>query len=99
MIYRGAGIMTLLTPVCMVLLIMWLFPDPTVKAGNTSLAQFLIGVGVGSAINTVVGLLLNRRIHNDGVHHHFFYIPMQWPALAICVICAVTFLFTKHKIL
>lgn len=91
LIYRGAGIMTLLTPVLMVLLLMWLFPDPAVKQGNTSLTQFLMGVGIGSAINTALGLFLNRRIHNDGVHHHFFYIPMQWPALVIGVVCAIIF--------
>ena len=45
MIYRGAGWLTLFTPVAMVLLLMWLWPDPSVKPGNTSLMQVLIGSG------------------------------------------------------
>lgn len=89
MIYRGAGWMTLFTPVAMVLLMMWLWPDPSVKPGNTSLMQLLIGVGTGSAINVVLGFVLNRKLHPDGVRHHFFFVPMQWPALAIMLACAV----------
>lgn len=89
MIYRGAGWLTLFTPVPMVLLLMWLWPDPSVKPGNTSLMQVLIGFGVGSAINTVLGVVLNRKPHTDGVRHHFFFMPMQWPALAITVVCTL----------
>ncbi|MGC6389173.1 hypothetical protein ACMV8I_16150 [Ewingella sp. S1.OA.A_B6] len=89
MIYRGAGFMTLLTPMIIVLLLMWLLPDPHVKYGDTSFMQFLLGVGIGSAINTVIGLILNRKTHTDSTCHHFFFIPMQWPALTITVVCAV----------
>ena len=89
MIYRGAGWLTLFTPVAMVLLLMWLWPDPSVKPGNTSLMQLLMGVGIGSAINVVLGLVLNRKVHADGVRHHFFFMPMQWPALAITLVCAL----------
>ncbi|VVP77221.1 hypothetical protein PS907_03124 [Pseudomonas fluorescens] len=89
MIYRGAGWLTLFTPVAMVLLLMWLWPDPSVKPGNTSLMQVLIGFGVGSAINTVLGFVLNRQPHTDGVRHHFFFMPMQWLALAITVVCTL----------
>jgi hypothetical protein len=89
MIYRGAGWMTLLTPIVMVLLLMWLLMDPSVKPGNISLMHFLMGVGIGSAINVVLGFVLNRQVHADGVRHHFFFMPMQWPALAIAVVCAV----------
>ncbi|MFB3304579.1 hypothetical protein Q7C20_15075 [Pseudomonas sp. AMR01] len=89
MIYRGAGWLTLFTPVAMVLLLMWLWPDPSVKSGDTSLMQFLMGTGMGSAINVVLGFVLNRQVHADGVRHHFFFMPMQWPALAIAVVCAV----------
>jgi hypothetical protein len=46
-------------------------------------------VGIGSAINTVLGFALNRQVHEDGVRHHFFFMPMQWPALAIMIVCAV----------
>jgi hypothetical protein len=88
-IYRGAGWMTLFTPLSMVILLTWLWPDPSVKPGNTSLTQLLIGVGIGSAINVVVGSVLNRELHPDGVRHHFFFIPMQWPALLIMLACAV----------
>ncbi|MEW5290915.1 hypothetical protein ABW286_17310 [Erwinia papayae] len=94
-IYRGAGILTLLTPILMILLSMWLFPDPTVRQGNTSLEQVLLGAGIGSAINTLVGFLLNRRIDSSGLRHHFFYIPMQWPALLTSVICAIIYLSIK----
>lgn len=89
MIYRGAGWLILFTPVAMVLLLMWLWPDPSVKPGDTSLMQFLMGTGMGSAINVVLGFILNRQVHADGVRHHFFFMPMQWPALAIAVVCAV----------
>ena len=89
MIYRGAGWLTLFTPVAMVLLLMWLWPDPSVKPGNTSLMQVLIGFGAGSAINTVLGFVLNRQLHADGVRHHFFFMPMQWPALVIAVVCVL----------
>lgn len=97
LIYRGAGIMTLLMPIVTVLLLMWLWPDPSVKKGDVSLMQFLLGVGVGigAAINTVMGLILNRKNHDDGVRHHFFYIPMQWPSLAIVLVCSIIG-FIKH---
>ncbi|MEE8730099.1 MAG: hypothetical protein SOI28_12965 [Rahnella inusitata] len=95
LIYRGAGIMTLLMPIVTVLLLMWLWPDPSVKKGDVSLMQFLLGVGIGAAINTVMGLILNIKNHDDGVRHHFFYIPMQWPSLAIVLVCSIIG-FIKH---
>ena len=95
LIYRGAGIMTLLMPIVTVLLLMWLWPDPSVKKGDVSLMQFLLGVGIGAAINTSMGLLLNRKHHDGGVRHHFFYIPMQWPSLAIVLVCSIIG-FIKH---
>lgn len=89
MIYRGAGWMTLLTPLAMVLLLSWLLMDPSAKSSDLSLMQFLLAVGVGSAINVVLGFVLNRELHPDGVRHHFFfvrcsgrrwrsYLPAQW---------------------
>lgn len=89
MIYRGAGWMTLFTPLAMLMLMMWLWPDSSVKPGDTSLMQLLMGLGIGSAINVVLGFVLNRELHPDGVRHHFFFIPMQWPALMIMLACAV----------
>jgi hypothetical protein len=89
MIYRGAGWMTLLTPIAMVLLLTWLLMDPNVKSSDLSLMQMLLAVSIGSAINVVLGFVLNREPHHDGVRHHFFFIPMQWPALAIMLACAV----------
>ena len=41
------------------------------------------------AINTVLGVVLNRQPHTDGVRHHFFFMPMQWPALALTVVCTL----------
>lgn len=93
MIYRGAGWFTLFTPVAMVLL-MWLWPDPSVKPGNVSLMQLLIGAGIGSAINVVLGFVLNRQPYAYGVRHHFFFLLMQWPALVIAVACALIALLT-----
>jgi hypothetical protein len=89
MIYRGAGWFTLFTPVAMVLLLMALWPDPSVKPGNVSLMQVLIGACIGSAINVVLGFVLNRQHHEDGVRHHFFFMPMQWPALVLALVCAL----------
>ncbi len=90
-IYRGAGFLTLLTPIVAVLLLMWLWPDPSVAKGNTSLVQLLIGFGIGAAINVGLGLVLNHGPRAPGEHarHHFFYMPMQWPSLAIVIVCAV----------
>ena len=90
-IYRGAGILTLLTPIVVVLLMLWLYPDPSVAKGNTTLVQFLLGCGVGAAINTVLGFALNRGGRAAGGHarHHFFYLPMQWPSMAIVIACGV----------
>lgn len=95
LIYRGAGFMTLFTPIVTVLLLMWLFPDPSVRQGNISLVQFLMGTGIGSVMNTVIGFYLNRKTYADGVHHHFFYIPMQWPALIISIVCVIIWLIKK----
>ncbi len=95
LIYRGAGIMTLLMPCVIVLLLMWFWPASSVKPGDVSLMQFLLGVGIGSAINVATGLILNKKNHSDGVHHHFFYMPMQWPALAIMLTCLIIG-FIKH---
>ncbi|HDS1832798.1 TPA: hypothetical protein RNT04_002541 [Stenotrophomonas maltophilia] len=91
LIYRGAGLLTLLTPIAAVLLILILFPDPAVGRGNTSLSQVLLAFGLGSAINTVLGFVLNRKPRVPGQHapHHFFFLPMQWPALAIVAACVV----------
>ena len=82
MIYRGAGWMTLLTPLAMVLLLTWLLMDPSAKSSDLSLMQFLLAVGIGPAINVVLGFVVNRELHPDGVRRHFFFIPMQWPALS-----------------
>ncbi|MEN5260482.1 hypothetical protein ABE526_03555 [[Pseudomonas] hibiscicola] len=91
LIYRGAGLLILLTPIAAVLLILILFPDPVVGRGNTSLGQVLLAFGLGSAINTVLGFVLNRKPRAHGLHapHHFFFLPMQWPAMAVVAVCVV----------
>ena len=90
MIYRGAGFLTLLTPIVSVLLLTYFFHDPSAGQGNTTLQQFLLGCGAGAAVNVVIGLALNRGARAPGEHarHHFFFMPMQWPALAIVIVCA-----------
>lgn len=95
MIYRGAGWLTLLTPIVMVLLMTWWLMDPNAKSSNLSLMQFLMGAGIGAAINVVLGFVLNRQFHADGVRHHFFFMPMQWPSLAIVLACAVVALLKQ----
>uniref|UniRef100_A0A7C1WPV7 Uncharacterized protein n=1 Tax=Pseudomonas graminis TaxID=158627 RepID=A0A7C1WPV7_9PSED len=62
MIYRGAGWMTLLTPLAMVLLLSWLLMDPSAKSSDLSLMQFLLAVGIGSAINVVLGFVLKMLV-------------------------------------
>lgn len=90
LIYRGAGFLTLLTPIATLLLLMWLWPDPAFAKGNTSLTQLLVGFGSGAAINVLLGLVLNRgpRAPGERARHHFFFVPMQWPSLVIVVACA-----------
>ncbi|MEN1996258.1 MULTISPECIES: hypothetical protein [Stenotrophomonas] len=90
-IYRGAGFLTLLTPIAALLLLMWLWPDPSVDHGNTSLRQLLFGFATGAFINVLLGTFLNHgaRAPGEPARHHFFYMPMQWPSLAIVVVCAV----------
>ena len=90
-IYRGAGFFTLLTPIVAVLVLLWLYPDPSAAKGNITLPQLLLGCGIGAAISTVLGFVLNRgtRAEGEPARHHFFYLPMQWPSLAIVVACAV----------
>jgi len=61
LIYRGAGLLILLTPIAAVLLILILFPDPVVGRGNTSLGQVLLAFGLGSAINTVLGFCAQSK--------------------------------------
>ncbi|MCD9005849.1 hypothetical protein LDO31_06280 [Luteimonas sp. XNQY3] len=90
-IYRGAGILTLLTPIATLLLLMWLWPDPSAAKGNITLSWFLLGCGIGAAINVVLGFLLNRGalpVGERAARHHFFFLPMQWPSLAIVAACA-----------
>jgi hypothetical protein len=57
-IYRSAGWMTLLAPLAMVLLLTWLLMDPSAKSSDLSLMQFLLAVGIGSAINVVLDFVL-----------------------------------------
>ncbi|WP_422346642.1 hypothetical protein [Stenotrophomonas sp. DR009] len=91
LIYRGVGLLTLLTPIAALLLILILFPDPAVGRGNTSFSQVLLAFGLGSAINVVLGFVLNRKPRTPGQHasHHFFFLPMQWPAMAVVAVCVV----------
>jgi hypothetical protein len=92
MVYRGAGFLVLFLPIVFILLLLWLWPDPSVKPGDTSLSQTLLGASLGAAFNTVLGFVLNRGVRGKGTHayHHFFFMPMQWPSLAIFVACALT---------
>lgn len=90
MIYRGWGFVTLLTPIVGILLLAWFFPHEGVR-GNTPLSQVLLGAGIGSLVNVVLGLVLNRAPRQQGevAPHHFFFVPMQWVALTLVVVCAV----------
>ncbi|WP_240650998.1 hypothetical protein [Stenotrophomonas indicatrix] len=90
MIYRGWGIMTLVTPIAGILLLAYFFPHDGAK-GNIPLQQVLLGGGIGAAVNVLLGLWLNRAPRQKGVAaaHHFFFVPMQWAALVLVVVCAV----------
>ncbi|KAF1015595.1 MAG: hypothetical protein GAK31_01070 [Stenotrophomonas maltophilia] len=91
MLYRGAGLLTLLSPIAGILLLMLLFPDPAVAHGNTSLRQVLLGAALGSAVNVALGLWLNRgpRGADGRARHHLYFMPMQWPALVLLAACLV----------
>jgi len=89
-IYRGWGIMTLVTPIAAILLLAYFFPHEGPK-GNIPLSQVLLGAGIGAAVNVVLGLWLNRAPRQKGevAPHHFFFVPMQWAALVIVAVCVV----------
>lgn len=89
MIYRGAGIMTLLTPIIVLLCLTALWPGAATASGDVSLKSFLYGTIIGSVLNTVAGFIVNRETDEHGARHHFFFIPMQWPSLAIALVCTV----------
>ncbi len=90
MIYRGWGFITLVTPIAAILLLAYFFPHEGSK-GNTPLPQVLLGAGIGAAVNVLLGLWFNRvpRQKGEAAPHHFFFLPMQWPALALVVVCVV----------
>ena len=90
MIYRGWGILTLITPIAAILLLAYFFPHAGPKV-NTPLSQVLLGASIGAAVNVLLGLWLNRAPRQKGevAPHHFFFVPMQWAALAIVAVCAV----------
>ena len=83
--------MTLVTPIACILLLAYFFPHDG-QRGNTPLSQVVLGAGIGALINIMLGLLLNRAPRQQGqpAAHHFFFIPMQWAALALLLICAAT---------
>ncbi|AWH33627.1 hypothetical protein [Stenotrophomonas sp. SAU14A_NAIMI4_8] len=88
MIYRGWGVVTLVTPIAAILLLAYFFPQEGPK-GNIPLQQVLLGAGLGAALNVLLGLWLNRapRQKGEAAPHHFFFVPMQWVALLIVVVC------------
>ncbi|CAM4263601.1 hypothetical protein STPA111741_07505 [Stenotrophomonas pavanii] len=90
MIYRGWGILTLVTPIAAILLLAYFFPHAGPK-GNIPLPQVLLGAGIGAAVNVLLGLWLNRAPRQKGevAPHHFFFVPMQWAALVLVAVCAV----------
>lgn len=90
MIYRGWGFLTLVTPIAAILLLAYCFPHEGPK-GNIPLAQVLLGAGLGAALNVLLGLWFNRapRQKGEAAPHHFFFVPMQWVALLIVVVCGV----------
>ncbi|RIA32972.1 hypothetical protein DFO63_0860 [Stenotrophomonas sp. AG209] len=90
MIYRGWGIMTLVTPIAAILLLAYFFPHDAPK-GNIPLQQVLLGAGIGATVNVLLGLWLNRapRQKGEAARHHFFFVPMQWAALVLVAVCVV----------
>ena len=90
MIYRGWGIMTLVTPIAAILLLAYFFPHDGPR-GNIPLQQVLLGAGIGAALNVLLGLWLNRSPRQKGAaaRHHFFFVPMQWAALVLVAVGVV----------
>ena len=90
MIYRGWGIMTLVTPIAAILLLAYFFPHDGPR-GNIPLQQVLLGAGIGAALNVLLGLWLNRspRQKGEAARHHFFFVPMQWAALVLVAVGVV----------
>lgn len=90
MIYRGWGILTLVTPIAAILLLAYFFPHDGPK-GNIPLQQVLLGAGIGATVNVLLGLWLNRspRQKGEAARHYFFFVPMQWAALVLVVVCVV----------
>jgi hypothetical protein len=88
MIYRGWGILTLVTPIAAILLLAYFFPHDGPR-GNIPLPQVLLGAGSGAAVNVALGLWLNRKPRQKGeaAPHHFFFVPMQWAALVLLAVC------------
>lgn len=88
MIYRGWGFVTLVTPIAAILLLAYFFPQEGPK-GDIPLQQVLLGAVLGAALNVLLGLWLNRapRQKGEAAPHHFFFVPMQWVALLIVVVC------------
>ncbi|MCO7400770.1 hypothetical protein NJH49_09935 [Stenotrophomonas maltophilia] len=88
MIYRGWGILTLVTPIAAILLLAYLFPHDGPR-GNIPLPQVLLGAGIGATVNVLLGLWLNRtpRQKGEAAPHHFFFVPMQWAALVLLAVC------------
>ncbi|HIE5356620.1 hypothetical protein [Stenotrophomonas maltophilia] len=88
MIYRGWGILTLVTPIAAILLLAYFFPHDGPR-GNIPLPQVLLGAGSGATVNVVLGLWLNRapRQKGEAAPHHFFFVPMQWAALVLLAVC------------
>lgn len=85
--------MTLVTPIAAILLLAYFFPHEGSR-GNTPLTQVLLGAGIGAAVNVMLGLWFNRapRQKGEAAPHHFFFVPMQWAALALVVCVAVALL-------
>lgn len=90
MIHRGWGLMTLVTPIAVILLLAYFYPHDGPK-GNIPLQQVLLGAGIGATVNVLLGLWLNRmpRKKGEAAPHHFFFLPMQWVASVIVVVCVL----------
>ena len=89
MIYRGWGILTLITPIAAILLLAYFFPRR--PQGQHPALAGVAGCQHWRGGECAAGPVAQPGTRQKGevAPHHFFFVPMQWAALAIVAVCVV----------
>ncbi len=97
MIYRGWGILTLITPIAAILLLAY-FSRTQAPRANTHLAV-LLGASIGAAVNVLLGLWLNRAPRQKGRSGapSFLFRADAVAALVIVAVCVVVALVALRR--